>query len=391
MAAATRVLLIEDNRIEARQTQHWLSAASDPPFEVECVDRLQVAIERLARGGFDIVLLDLNLPDSRGLDTFVTLHEQVPQVPVVVLTGEFDETIGPLAVEKGAQDYLVKQGADASTLTRVLRHAIARNRAFTEGMKQTQKSKTGRVLGLVGAKGGVGTTTTALNIAQSLAHQGKSVVLVELRPFFGTLSCHLNRKPSSNLGSLLEMPLDQIGERQLASVLAKGLDGLQILFGPQKAEEFRDIEAAQADAIVKGMSHNFEFVVLDLPNQPSEATRAAVNLCEFVAIVAESESASVQAGRTLVDHLRSCGIQGGLVGAVIVHRDALPFSMSFSEVQSTLGCQIVAMVPYAGPACLRALSEGSPLVVSQRDNEAAMNLAEIASKFAANKLLGMTL
>ncbi len=139
MTISTKVLLIEDNRIEARQTQHWLSWDKKSLFDVECVGLLQAGLERLAQGGIDIVLLDLNLPDSRGLETFVKLHAQSPQVPVVVLTGEYDESHGPQAVESGAQDYLVKQQMDAYTLTRVLRHALARHRA-----SQAKKNKSER-------------------------------------------------------------------------------------------------------------------------------------------------------------------------------------------------------------------------------------------------------
>src|SRR5437773_1296716 len=109
MPPAVRVLLIEDNRIEARQTQQWLGVANAGAFEIESIDQLQLGAELLARAEFDIVLLDLNLPDSHGLDTFLRLHEQFPLVPIVVLTGEYDDIMGPLAVAKGAQDFLVKQ------------------------------------------------------------------------------------------------------------------------------------------------------------------------------------------------------------------------------------------------------------------------------------------
>ena len=126
MLPVINVLLIEDNRLEARQTQHWLAADKSAAFEVESVDTLRLAGERLAQARFDIVLLDLNLPDSSGLETFSKLHDRHSQVPIVVLTGEFDNSLGPAAMELGAQNYLVKQKADAASLTRVLHFALAR-------------------------------------------------------------------------------------------------------------------------------------------------------------------------------------------------------------------------------------------------------------------------
>lgn len=128
MTLVIKVLLIEDNRIESLQTQRWLTSATRPSFEVESVDHLQAGICRLAQGGIDIVVLDLNLPDSRGLETFLRLHEQFSDVPMVVLTGDLDETIGPMAVERGAQDYLVKGQCDGKGLSHVLQYAFARHR-----------------------------------------------------------------------------------------------------------------------------------------------------------------------------------------------------------------------------------------------------------------------
>ena len=390
MPQTTKVLLIEDNRIEAAQTMHWLGAAPDAAFETECVDRLQAGLERLAQGGIDIVLLDLNLPDSRGLDTFVKLREQLPQVPVVVLTGEYDESVGPLAVEKGAQDYLVKQQADAGTLNRVLRHAIARHRVFLAGLK-AHPAKQKRVIGFIGVKGGVGTTTTALNIALSLAIQGAPVILAELRPSFGTLSSHFHRNPKSSLKDLLVLSADRIGARELDAALCQDQAGLRVLFGPQLAGDAQEIAPQQADAIVRGLSQMAEILVLDLPTQPSAATEAAVRLCDFIAVVLEREPASVAAGKAMVSQLQAWGVGGGVLGAVIVNRTVYPVPIEIGEIQAGIGCPIIGMVPWAATACLRAIREGAPLVIAQRDNDAAMSLAEIAGKIAKYQLAALNL
>lgn len=352
MSKPVKVLLIEDNRLEATQTQHWLNEAQDAHFESECVDTLQAGIQRLAQGGVDLVLLDLNLPDSRGLETFVKLHGESPEVPMVVLTGEYDETVGPQAVEKGAQDYLVKQQASAGTLNRVALHALARHRAFVEGMKQSRRVAPKRMLGFIGAKGGVGTTTTTVNIALSLALQGKPAILAELRPSFGTLALHLRQTPQSNLSNLLALPAERIDSLALDSAICQDRAGLRVLFGPQQASEQKEIAPEQAEALVTALSQMSEFVFLDLPNQPSPATQAAVRHCDFVAVVTEREPASVAAGKVTVNQLQAWGVGGGLVGAIVVNRAVFPISMEFAEIQSVMGCPIVCIVPWAATACL---------------------------------------
>jgi serine phosphatase RsbU (regulator of sigma subunit) len=127
-ARQVTALLIEDNRGDARLIQEYLGEVEGLAFRLEHADRLAAGLERLARGGIDVVLLDLSLPDSRGLDTFVRLHAAAPEVPVVVLTGFNDEILAIKAVQEGAEDYLVKGSVTSSLLARSLRYAIERGR-----------------------------------------------------------------------------------------------------------------------------------------------------------------------------------------------------------------------------------------------------------------------
>src|SRR5262249_9573930 len=94
-------------------------------------------LDRVAQEHFDVVLLDLSLPDSVGLETLTTLHAQAPQVPVVVLTGFDDETIAVEAVQAGAQDYLIKGQAEGNLLVPAIRYAIERQRA-EEALRQAK-------------------------------------------------------------------------------------------------------------------------------------------------------------------------------------------------------------------------------------------------------------
>jgi len=128
-AKQVRILLIEDNPGDVRLIQEMLSEVSGNPFDLECVDRLSTGLERFAAGGIDVVLLDLGLPDSRGLETFTKVDAQVPEVPIVVLTGLDDATLAIKAVQEGAQDYLVKSQVDGDLLIRSMHYAIERKRA----------------------------------------------------------------------------------------------------------------------------------------------------------------------------------------------------------------------------------------------------------------------
>ena len=129
---ATRILLVEDNPGDARLIREMLAEAEGASFEIDWAPQLAAGLEKLSRGEIDLVLLDLGLPDSRGLDTFVKAYAQAPQIPFVVLTGLDDQTLALSAVRKGAQDYLVKGQTDGEVLLRAIRYATERKRIEEE-------------------------------------------------------------------------------------------------------------------------------------------------------------------------------------------------------------------------------------------------------------------
>jgi PAS domain S-box-containing protein len=124
-----KVLLVEDNPGDARLIQEMLAEAGGQAFVLEWVTSLASARERLEQGEIDLVLLDLGLPDSQGLKTFVEAYAPAPDVPFVVLSGLDDETLALTAVRQGAQDYLVKGATDAKGLLRAIRYATERKSA----------------------------------------------------------------------------------------------------------------------------------------------------------------------------------------------------------------------------------------------------------------------
>jgi PAS domain S-box-containing protein len=127
-APPIRVLVIEDNHRHAQLLRDSLASVPVGRFELSVCTRLQEGVEVLSGRPFDVVLLDLLLPDSQGVPTFTAIRNHVPAMPVVVLTGVEDEALGLEAVRHGAQDYLVKGQMDSRMLARVIRYAIERKR-----------------------------------------------------------------------------------------------------------------------------------------------------------------------------------------------------------------------------------------------------------------------
>jgi phosphoserine phosphatase RsbU/P len=128
--APIRALLIEDNPGDARLIREMLRDAGVGHTAVELAhaDRLALGLQQLTNQITDVVLLDLTLPDSRGFETFTTVHTHAPDIALVVLSGLDDETLAVRAVQEGAQDYLVKGQVDGGAILRSMRYAIERQR-----------------------------------------------------------------------------------------------------------------------------------------------------------------------------------------------------------------------------------------------------------------------
>ncbi len=150
-----RALMIEDDTVAATLVTGQLRTVTNAKFEMTHVDTLGKGIEALGNGGFDAVLLDLMLPDSSGLDTFLRLQSAVPDIPIVILSGTDDLSLAAKAVEEGAQSYLVKGKVNAEQLARSLRYAIQRSEAEhgewdspTFHLAQQQFLKAAHIMGL---------------------------------------------------------------------------------------------------------------------------------------------------------------------------------------------------------------------------------------------------
>lgn len=134
---SVKILLVEDNPAEARLLQELLQGVGAGQFSFCCAKRLQEALAYLEEERFDVIFLDLTLPDSQGLESLNPLLHKVPHLPIVVLSNTNDDELAVEAVRQGAQDYLVKRFINCELLIRSLRYAIERKQT-SEALKQAK-------------------------------------------------------------------------------------------------------------------------------------------------------------------------------------------------------------------------------------------------------------
>ncbi|HEX7467346.1 MAG TPA: PAS domain S-box protein [Methanobacterium sp.] len=133
-----KILLVEDNPGDALLLDEMLKEVGNTQFQLSHATRLDEGLKYLLKDTFDLLLLDLGLPDSQGIDTFTIMNQHAPELPIIILTGLEDEKFAISAVGTGAQDYLVKGQVDSRLLVRSIKYAIERKR-IEEALRKSEE------------------------------------------------------------------------------------------------------------------------------------------------------------------------------------------------------------------------------------------------------------
>lgn len=197
LASTIKVLLIEDNSAEARFLQEILKGSKLKGFSLVQAKRLAEALDRLQQENFDVILLDLGLPDSQGLSSLACLREKASQLPIVVLTNTNDDELALEALRQGAQDYLFKRQINLDRLVSSLCYAIERKQN-SEGLREVNELLTKRV-------------------EEQNAELVKVQKLYQLKSDFVAMFSHDFRNPMNTIllsAGLLETSKDQLTKKQ---------------------------------------------------------------------------------------------------------------------------------------------------------------------------------
>jgi MinD-like ATPase involved in chromosome partitioning or flagellar assembly/CheY-like chemotaxis protein len=375
------VLLIEDSLDFVELVQRWLSSQKEIEFVMIWANSLMAGINRLEKGGVDAILLDLGLPGSQGMKTFADAKLHAASVPIVILSGSDTESLALEMVQEGAQDYIIKNTCNSAILVKAVQYAVGRS---TRKLSEDAVSCQGTVIGIIGAKGGVGATTVALNMASLLAGRG-SVILAEMHPNLGTLAPYLQPQSlTRNLSHLLDPECSAPSLAEVASTLwnYRNIPGLSILFGPQTYTECAEIEPERAKTIIQSLAGLAEYVVVDLPASLSEANRVVLEHSTSMVLVVERDPVCVRSAALMARGIETWNAAPRPVGAVIVNRSAFGRPMPLAEIDTLLGCKVLRVIPPAADLCLSALSSGVPVVVLDPDSLVAGSLKDLSEILA---------
>lgn len=340
---ALQVLLIEDNPGDAELVKAALEEGADAAFKVHHADALVPGLDRLARGDIDLVLLDVSLPDSHGLDGLNAVRILAPSVPVVLLTGWDSESLSLRAVQSGAQDYLVKGTIQGKALALTLQRAIVRQRIHT-GSSGAEAREPAKVVGFLSVKGGVGSSTIACHFAMELKRQtGNPVLLMDLDLSGNALSFLMNVNEPYGICEACNDVL-QLDEDRWRKLVASGDGGLDVLQsgGPIRLEE--KLPTAERVRFVLRFGRSlYRWVVVDLGRLSPFSSRLAEEV-GLLYLVGTSDILGLYEAKSTIGALVNAGVDRDSLGLIFNQTPAHP-TLSRPELEKLLAVRVEAMLP----------------------------------------------
>lgn len=373
MSSKPRVLLVDDQPGVLEMLGLFFDRAG---FIVEKATDGKSALEKVNETQPDIIVLDVMMPGMSGIEVCKHLRSQpkTSQLPIIMLSakGEVDDKL--IGFEAGADDYVAKPVARQELLARA--NALLHRAQYT-------KIPTARVITFVGAKGGVGTTTVAINVAAALNADSKSVTLVELQSHPGTMIHHLNMALAQDLGDLLALDPSNLNWREVNRRVVQHASGLRLLTAPQDAADFA-LSVEHARAIVDALTIRADYLILDVPIVAGEAIREVLEMTDLIVLVTEPEIVSVKAARAKLATLHDWSLSDR-TRIVILSRSPSASMMRRDEVEVELGLQpnsdtIIGVIPPAPEAFQQASQMGIPVIINKPHVLSSKALTEVANK-----------
>src|ERR1022692_391682 len=371
------IVVVTDNSSQAERLRGILTAAR---YRVLRVSDFETAEARIAGGGVDLVVMRLS-PDPRKTpvwDWIASLKKRTADLPVIVLC---DDEPNGLAIAHGASSSGMLRIVQEAGLIPTAHTLIERRRSL---LSQSDRDGSAGIISLQGAKGGVGASTVALNLAAVLARHGKTIV-AEMRPGLGTLASQFRlRRKVRTIADLAATSADRVLAADVEDCLwpCPEIPGLSVLFGPSSLECNFDWPA-RVSQILRTAARTVDYVVVDLPHCFSGVNRAALGATDYLLLVLERDALCLDAGKLMLGAMESENLLPHSTAAVVVSRVSLAAPVDLSAVERELNVPILGSVPPDPDLCLRAYQAQTAVVALDPESILAASYARLAEALPA--------
>ena len=373
-----RILIIDDDIDTLKLVGLMLERQG---YEIAVANNGSVGLSKASVEQPDLILLDVMMPDLDGFEVTRRLRADpaLSHIPIIMFTAKTMVDDKVAGFEAGVDDYLTKPTHPAELTAHV--------KAVLTRTAQTRVTSTdrARIIGFIGSRAGIGTSTLALNVSILLKQQSQDVILAELNPGHGTIALELNVPHSDGVSNLLKRSLKDIHLRSVDSEIINHSTGLRLLLSSsQPNESMLQQSVPQMEAIVKNLATMCTALLVDFGSGLKPFASPLIQLCDHIVVVVEPVFPSNVIGRTLIEQIERDGVPRHKLSLALINRVRTSLQIPWRQVETELGIELGGIISPAPEQAHQSSQAGTPLVISQPDSLVSDQLRKLAEHVAVH-------
>lgn len=366
---AEKILIVDDDIDNLKLIALMLQRAG---YEVVKANAGNQALAKAVSDHPDLIILDVMMPDMNGYEVCRRLrsNSNTQRIPIIMFTAKtlIDDKVA--GFEAGADDYLTKPTHPAELTSRV-KAILARG--ATERSKDSNK---GGAIGVLGAKGGVGTTTVALNLAAALLQTGEQPIAADFRLGAGSMGLFLGLGRAQSMFNILNKPVNEIRPPLVENEIVTHNSGLRVLLSSSRPKEAQLIVSQEAAlTAVKAIRALAKPAVFDLGSGYAALTHRIHRDMTRLILVVEPNRPTLSMARELIQEM---GSDGERINIVVVNRAQANVQTPWHEVEQILGQEIKGSIAPAPEIAFQAIETGTPMVLLQPSSIVATQIMKLS-------------
>jgi len=330
----------------------------------------------------NLILLDVMMPDMEGYEVARRLRADVDlsRTPIIMFTAKtlVDDKVA--GFEAGVDDYMTKPTHPAELVSRV-KALLARSGASQKVTVPSTGtlSERGKIFGIFGAKGGLGVTTMALNLAVAMVQAGQDALICELRPGEGSLGLQLGFTNSKAINTLLSKPAAEINPQLVESQVVSHGSGIKVLMGSYDPVDMSLAHNAdQAVQLVRHAATLTKNLILDLSPSLTDINRKVLPLCDRPVMILEPMRVTVGMAKAILDDLEKAGVSSNRFEFIMVNRVRSSLQMPWQQAEAMLNHSITSIITPAPELAYQAAEAATPMAQMQPDSLTADQARKLA-------------
>lgn len=382
-----KILIIDDDLDTLRLVGLMLQRQG---YQISAATNGQQGLEKAFEEDPDLILLDVMMPDMDGYEVTRRLRQNPAtlETPVLMFTAKTQLDDKVVGYEVGANDYLTKPTHPSELQARV--KALLARTSNRRAAASIADEKLGYVIGVLGARGGLGTTTMAVNLGAGLHSRTNSdVVVVEMLPGQGTLALDIGVSATTGLVDLLSLNrLSDMTRERVQEALVQHPSGLRLLLASDRPRDMHLInQVANYETLVRQLSTLARFVILDLGVGIQPFAEKILPLCDEVMIILEGVPNTIVHARALIDDVAALGLSKKNIKVVLNNRIRSDTQLPSSQVQAKLEHEILSTLTPAPELFAQATRMQTPAVLCQPDSLTARQILKLVDSVTEREAL----